>query len=235
MNLRKFSKVNLERCTSPDGFGHSLASWSEAEWTNAMTGELGEAANLTKKLLRHRDKIAGNHKAEDQDVESLRRRAAKEIADVVIYADLATQALGYDLSTVVTDVFNAQSDELNCLIKYKVGSFVYLAGPYAHNDPDVRETRYRLLTATAAKMMRDGTPVYSPITHNHPLATMNDMPTGWDFWRSMDEPMIEQCSELHVLMLPGWRESVGVTAEIEIAKRLGKVVRYVEPVLEALR
>lgn len=228
MNLKRFSAVNLERCTSPQGFGHNLESWSAAEWTNAVGGELGEAQNLTKKLLRHRDNVAGNHKPEDLDIESLKRRAAKELCDAIIYCDLSIQALGFDTSATLVQVFNDKSEELSCPIRYgDSSSFIYLAGPYAHPDPEVREMRYRALTAVAANMMRNGVPVYSPITHNHPLATMNEMPTGWDFWRSMDEPMITQSSELHVLMLDGWKESVGVTAEIAIAERLGKPVRYI--------
>ena len=77
MNLRKFSALNLERCVSANGFSHQLADWSEAEWTNAMAGEAGEACNLTKKIIRHRDGTAGNVKAVDKDLLSLRRRAAK--------------------------------------------------------------------------------------------------------------------------------------------------------------
>jgi NTP pyrophosphatase (non-canonical NTP hydrolase) len=117
MNLPEFSKQNLTRCTSPAAFNHALDSWSAAEWTNAMAGEVGEAANLTKKLLRHRDGIAGNVKLEDRDAADLRRRAAREIADVVIYADLAVQALGFDLTTELRAAFNEKSDQLGCDIK----------------------------------------------------------------------------------------------------------------------
>ncbi len=117
MNLKEFSKLNLQRCTSPQAFNHALDSWSPAEWTNAIAGELGEAANLTKKLLRHRDGVAGNVKAEDQDIESLKRRAVRELADVVIYADLAVQALGFDLSDEVRAAFNEKSEQLGCGIK----------------------------------------------------------------------------------------------------------------------
>jgi NTP pyrophosphatase (non-canonical NTP hydrolase) len=108
-----FSIVNLARCISPNGFNHELHSWSIAEWTNAAAGEMGEACNLAKKLLRHRDGVAGNKKAEDKDVASLRQRCAEELADVVIYADLAMQALGYDLNDTVRRVFNRKSEELN--------------------------------------------------------------------------------------------------------------------------
>lgn len=114
MNLRAFSKANRERCTSETGFNHALDSWSPAEWTNAMAGELGEAANLTKKIKRHDQGIRGNVKPEDQDRESLRCRAIHEIADVIIYADLAIQALGGDTSEAVRDIFNRKSAEIGC-------------------------------------------------------------------------------------------------------------------------
>jgi hypothetical protein len=132
MNLEKFSKVNLKRCTSPEGFNHSLESWSEAEWTNAMQGEygelleivcllgasLGKASNLTKKLLRHRDGVAGNVKPDDQDIDYLARQAAEEIADVIIYADLAMHRLGFNTSEMVVGVFNRKSEQLGCPIKF---------------------------------------------------------------------------------------------------------------------
>jgi NTP pyrophosphatase (non-canonical NTP hydrolase) len=106
------SAVNLARCTAPDGFNHPLASWSAAEWTNAVAGEAGEACNLAKKLIRHRDGVPGNKKPEDKDQDSLRRRIAEELADVVIYCDLAMASVGYDFATVIRDVFNRKSQEL---------------------------------------------------------------------------------------------------------------------------
>lgn len=111
MNLKEFSKANLTRCI--EGFGHALESWSPAEWTNAMAGELGEACNLTKKLLRHRDGIAGNVKKEDQNVILLRHRAAKELCDAIIYADLSIQALGFDTDEMLREVWNAKSIEID--------------------------------------------------------------------------------------------------------------------------
>lgn len=111
-DLRTFSAANRERCTSPQGFNHVMESWSLAEWTNAMAGECGEAANITKKLLRHRDGVGGNYKPGDDDVEELRRRAAKECADVIIYADLCIQAAGFDTATVLADVWNKKSEDV---------------------------------------------------------------------------------------------------------------------------
>jgi NTP pyrophosphatase (non-canonical NTP hydrolase) len=122
MNFKEFSALNLERCTSPTGFGHELADWSAAEWTNAIAGEVGEACNLTKKLIRHRDGVRGNLKSEDQSVISLRRRAAKEIADAMIYSDLAIQALGFNTDDVVTEVFNSKSREIGWISSARLHS-----------------------------------------------------------------------------------------------------------------
>lgn len=52
--------VNVRRCV--DGFKHALESWSVAEWTNAVAGEAGEAANVAKKMLRFRDNINGTYR-----------------------------------------------------------------------------------------------------------------------------------------------------------------------------
>jgi hypothetical protein len=40
-----------------------------------------------------------------------------------------------------------------------------------------------------------------------------------------------RCDEVVVLMLDGWEESIGVQAEIRIARELGKPVRYLAPEL----
>lgn len=64
MDMKEFSRVNRERCESPDGFNHKLGSWSLSDWFTATLGELGEAANVAKKLNRVRDGIPGNKETE---------------------------------------------------------------------------------------------------------------------------------------------------------------------------
>ena len=46
-----FSERNRKRCESPNGFNHLLGDWSLSEWCIATVGELGEAANIVKKLI----------------------------------------------------------------------------------------------------------------------------------------------------------------------------------------
>lgn len=91
-----FSERNRSRSESATGFNHRLDSWSLSDWMTATTGELGEAANLIKKLNRVRDGIPGNSETPEQ----LRAQLADEIADVAIYLDLLSQAAGFDLETI---------------------------------------------------------------------------------------------------------------------------------------
>lgn len=119
-NLRD---VNTRRCV--EGFKHIPDDWSVAEWVNAMTGEAGEATeallfllaaagksgNIAKKMIRLRDGVAGN-KGSDLDIDTLRAKLAREVADVVIYADLVLASQGLSLADAVRDTFNTKSLEL---------------------------------------------------------------------------------------------------------------------------
>lgn len=113
MDWNKFSLVNKQRCESPEGFDHKLDSWSLSDWFTAVVGELGEAANVAKKLNRYRDGIPGN----DESEQLLREKLARELADTFIYLDLLAQAAGINLPASVVEVFNLKSLKLGCSIK----------------------------------------------------------------------------------------------------------------------
>ncbi len=108
MNLQEFSRLNLERCTSPDGFNHPLSAWSLSDWMVATMGELGEAANVLKKLNRARDGIPGN----SETVEQLEQMFADELADAFTYMDLLAQAAGVDLPDAIVAKFNRVSAKI---------------------------------------------------------------------------------------------------------------------------
>ena len=105
---------------------------------------------------------------------------------------------------------------------------IYLASPYSHPDAPMREARFRDVCRAAARLMREGHVVFSPIAHGHPIAAYG-LPTDWRFWEPFDREQLERCDELVVLTLAGWRESKGVQAEIQIARELGKPVRFLDP------
>lgn len=116
MDINYFSKINLQRCE--EGFKHKLESWSEAEWTNAIAGEIGElliVCNTVKKLIRFRDNVQGNFKP-NEDLLTLKIKAAEELADIIIYADLTLARLGFNSNDVIKQVFNFKSKQINSTI-----------------------------------------------------------------------------------------------------------------------
>ena len=102
-----FSAINRERCESPNGFNHKLEYWSLSDWMVALLGELGEAANIVKKLNRIRDGIP-NTKGETRD--SLRAELQQELADADIYLDLVYQRAGINRTVAVMGKFNDTSN-----------------------------------------------------------------------------------------------------------------------------
>lgn len=103
-----FSQRNRTRCEAPNGFNHKLESWSLSDWITATAGELGEAANIVKKLNRVRDGIPGNADTPEQ----LRAQLADEFADVAIYLDLMAQAAGFDLEAIRDAKFAKTSQKI---------------------------------------------------------------------------------------------------------------------------
>lgn len=104
----------------------------------------------------------------------------------------------------------------------------YLASPYTHPDPVVRNNRFRTVCIVAAQLMGKGEFIYSPIAASHPIAEAGGLPKTWDYWAEYDREMISHCGKLIVLKLNGWEESVGIAAEIEIANGFGIPVEYMD-------
>jgi nucleoside 2-deoxyribosyltransferase len=104
---------------------------------------------------------------------------------------------------------------------------IYLASPYSHANPSIREQRYLAACRATATLIRAGQVVFSPVVHSHPLVAFG-LPTAWAAWERIDRAFLERCDEVAVLMLDGWDQSVGVRAELRIARELGKPVRFLE-------
>jgi NTP pyrophosphatase (non-canonical NTP hydrolase) len=108
MTFGEFSDANRDRCESTQGFNHPLNGWSASDWMTALVGELGEAANVIKKLNRCRDGIPGNKASEAV----LRDQLRKELGDTFVYLDLLCQSLGFNIADAATEVFNSKSAEI---------------------------------------------------------------------------------------------------------------------------
>lgn len=107
-------------------------------------------------------------------------------------------------------------------------SFTYLASPYTHQDAEVREWRFKEACKCAARLMKDGQVVFSPIAHSHPIEIEGGWREDGAFWKRQDEPYLMACDKLIVLRLPEWTNSKGVAHEIAVAMERGIPVEYVD-------
>jgi hypothetical protein len=106
-------------------------------------------------------------------------------------------------------------------------AFWYLASPYSKYRWGA-EAAYEDVCRLAARLIKSGISVYSPIAHTHGIAVFGGLPGGYEHWASFDEDMIGAASGIIVAMMDGWKQSEGIAAEIAICERMSKSVRYVD-------
>ena len=87
--------------SKPDG-----SDWTDAQWLQAVVGELGEYANLKKKVDRG-----------DISREEAQPMLTDELADVVTYLDILAFRLGIDLGDATMDKFNRVSERVGSTIR----------------------------------------------------------------------------------------------------------------------
>ncbi len=105
---------------------------------------------------------------------------------------------------------------------------IYLAIPYS----GMEQESFVLANHIAAKLMREGHIVYSPISHAHPIAMQEHLPTGWEYWAKTDKEFIRWCDKVCLIRKAGWRKSKGVQAELQLASTLKKDVVYLPELIK---
>lgn len=115
--------------------------------------------------------------------------------------------------------------------------YIYLASPYTHTDPMVRELRYLEALACSRTLLLNSVWVFSPIVHCHEMSKLLGMPHDADFWLEYDTTMLRGSVSTAVLMLPGWPQSKGVKGEVDLSIKLGRQIVYIsssgEPLVKA--
>lgn len=106
MDLNLFRETNRIRAKVVHP---ASAEWTLSDWLVAVMGELGEAANVVKKMNRGDFLSRGDHLEAVEEI-------AKELADVVTYLDIFADKLGISLSRACVDKFNEVSDRLECQV-----------------------------------------------------------------------------------------------------------------------
>jgi len=105
---------------------------------------------------------------------------------------------------------------------------IFVSVPYNHPRPVMIEFRLEMLNQYMVELIRKDFTPYSTVQAMMPLVYDFELETSYEYWKAHCERMIEASNALHVLMLPGWRSSEGVTDEIRIAASYDVPVSYID-------
>lgn len=86
--------------SKPDG-----SDWSLSDWSNAVAGEVGEAANIIKKIRRG-----------DFTLDEVRHELAEELADILTYLDILAYQAGINLAGATILKFNKVSQRVDATV-----------------------------------------------------------------------------------------------------------------------
>ena len=106
---------------------------------------------------------------------------------------------------------------------------IYIASPYSHPNPFVVQQRVTAVREYAAKLIMRGECAFSPIVYAHEMALAHGMGTDAKTWAVFNDKMVQAAKAMHVLMLEGYGESLGVQHEIRYAEYLSLPTTFVFP------
>lgn len=99
----------------------------------------------------------------------------------------------------------------------------YVASPYSHPDVEVRRQRYEISVKAAKTLTRLKYSAFVPIAYDGlwDLDPDYQVDHSWSFWEMIDLPLLDRCSALILLEIPGWEHSRGVAGELEHCEKVG--------------
>lgn len=100
LSFKTLRAANIQRMKSSK-YKKNVEKWTTAHWMQATIGELGELANIMKKVDRG-----------DFTIEEAKNDIAKEFADVQTYLDIMASKLDIDLGQATIDKFNDVSERM---------------------------------------------------------------------------------------------------------------------------
>jgi nucleoside 2-deoxyribosyltransferase len=90
----------------------------------------------------------------------------------------------------------------------------YLAVPYTKYGKGIEQS-FIDASVLAARLIKTGLSIYSPVSHTHPIATYGNIdPKDQQFWYEFDRAMMQKCDALIVAHMDGWEQSSGMAYEI---------------------
>lgn len=104
----------------------------------------------------------------------------------------------------------------------------YLAGPFSNPDQKIMDERKVLHAKLAVLLKNRGESIYAPIPETTCLTELGGLSgTSWKDWREHDLNLLQRCDELYVMLIQGWRESLGVRGEVKFAIQNNIPIRFI--------
>lgn len=97
---------------------------------------------------------------------------------------------------------------------------IYIAAPYSHQNPLIRAERSRKAGKAMWELARAGVPAIAPTFYGHEFEGKFRAELPYEFWLVWSRGILVKCSEVYVLPLEGWRESLGLESELTLAASL---------------
>jgi len=109
-----------------------------------------------------------------------------------------------------------------------MSNITYLASPYTHSSKVVMRERYEQVMKFTYFSTKRGIVYFSPILYYHPLAVKYKMDVDFNSFIEFNSVFLENSCSIHILTLPGWKQSEGIMWEIKKAKLLNLDIRYID-------
>lgn len=108
---------------------------------------------------------------------------------------------------------------------------IYLGIPYTFNP----KLSFRIANEVAARLMKEGNTVFSPVSHSHPISMeFVELQLDHDFWMKQDLPILSSMNRM-VVVVPmehgGYNlvhNSKGLQREIKLAEDLFINIDFIE-------
>lgn len=107
-------------------------------------------------------------------------------------------------------------------------TMIYAAAPYSAIEDKSVLMRELSRQCGLYMLSHPGEYVVPGLLHHWPACECPELGTDYEFWQDWCETLIGRCDRMIVFTFDGWRESVGVQAEIRYATDLGMSVEYVD-------
>lgn len=100
---------------------------------------------------------------------------------------------------------------------------IYVAAPYSHESQEVRDKRAHIIFRYTEFLMASDLVAFSPITYGRVFEEAGHK-SDFNTWKEFNKTILYASTHVHILCLPGWKNSVGVRQENRWAEQLRKPV-----------